>query len=99
MPRPDGSSVLRRCICGPASVHEPEYSQLPQAVVPSSFNHAKPGNCCPALTDTFGWVGSLRSASALPLISFAPSPSEGFCGVTYDQVRFSIGSGNLPPFV
>jgi adenylate cyclase len=28
--------------------------ELPHAVVPSSFNHAKPGNCCPALIVTPG---------------------------------------------
>src|ERR1043166_7993209 len=97
MPRPDGSSVPRLCICAPASVHEPEYNQLPQAVVPSSFNQAKPGNCCPALIVTPGCVSRVRSARALPLISLATSASEGFSGVVYDQLKFMIGSGNFPP--
>src|ERR1051326_8722015 len=96
MPRPDGSSVPRRCICAPASVHEPEYNQLPQAVVPSSFNQAKPGSCCPDLIVTPGCVSRVISARALPLISLATSASEGFSGVVYAQVRFKIGSGNLP---
>src|SRR5690349_663881 len=99
MPRPDGSSVPRRCICAPASVHEPEYNQLPQAVVPSSFSQAKPGSCCPALIVTPGCVSSVISASALPLISLATSASDGFSGVVYDQLRLFIGSGNLPPCV
>src|SRR5215470_964508 len=97
MPRPDGSSVPRRCICAPASVQDPEYNQFPQAVVPSSFSQANPGSCCPALMVTPGCVSSVRSASARPLISFATSESDGFVGVVYDQLRFMIGSGNLPP--
>src|ERR1044072_1755689 len=97
MPRPDGSAVPRRCICGPASVHDPEYNQLPHAVVPSSFSQAKPGSCWPALIVTPGCVSRVISARALPLISLATSESEGFSGVVYDQLRLLIGSGNLPP--
>src|SRR5579859_1926737 len=98
MPRPEGSSVPRRAICGPASVQEPEYIQLPHEVEPSSFNQANPGSCWAFLMTScdFG-LGSLRSASALPLISFATSPSDGCLGSVYAQVRCKIGSGNLPP--
>src|SRR5262249_21433272 len=97
MPSPDGSSVPRRCVCAPASVHDPEYNQLPHPVVPSSLSHANPGNCCPALIVTPDCAGSVRSASALPLISLATSASEGFSGALYDQLRLRIGSANLPP--
>src|SRR5260370_36632362 len=100
MPRPDGSSVPRRASCGPASVQHPEYIQLPHEVVPSSFNQAKPGSCWPFLMTScdFG-LGSLRSASALPLISFATSPSEGCLVSVYAQVRCNIVLGNVPPYV
>src|SRR5437762_13410578 len=78
-PRPDGSSVPRRCDIAPASVHEPLYSQLPQSVVPSSFSAAKPGSCCPALI-VFPLAGSTTSASARPLISFASSTNDRWSG-------------------
>src|ERR1051326_4968319 len=96
MPRPEGSSVPRRCICAPASVHEPEYNQLPQEVVPSSFSHGNPGSCWAAFIGTPGCVSRVRSASAFPLISFATSASDGFSGVVYDQLRLRMGSGNFP---
>src|SRR5271168_2374049 len=76
IPSPEGSSSPRLCISAPASVHEPQYSQLPLDVVPSSLSQANPGSCCPCLICCLVF-GSSRSASALPLISFATSLSEG----------------------
>src|SRR5262249_30028914 len=57
----------------------PSTSQISATSVPSSFSHAKPGNCCPALI-TWCVFSSLRSASAFPLISLATSESDGCCG-------------------
>src|SRR5215472_16834435 len=48
IPKPEGSSVPRRAIRFPASVNDPQYSQFPDEVVPSSLSHEYPGNCCPA---------------------------------------------------
>src|SRR5579862_6115235 len=96
MPKPEGSSVPRRCICAPASVQDPQYSQLPEVVLPSSRRKAKPGSCCPALIVVFV-AGSVTSATALPLISFATSESDGFVGLEYAHDAFRIGSGNFPP--
>src|SRR5215472_18123778 len=81
IPNPEGSSGLRRCVLEPASGQEPQYSQLPQAVVPSSRSQAKPGNCCPAFHSEGVCFSSLRSASALPLISLATSANEGLLGL------------------
>src|SRR5581483_3659461 len=79
-PRPEGSSVPRRCIWGPASVQEPQYSQLPDAVDPSSRSQPKPGSCWPALIVCPSF-GSVTSASAYPLISRATSLNDGLCGL------------------
>src|SRR6476469_10600003 len=95
MPRPEGSELSRRCEFEPASGHDPQYNQLPLDVVPSSFNHAKPGSCCPAFQSVGVCLSSCRSARALPLISLATSASDGLLGVVYAQARFRIGSGNL----
>src|SRR5579862_4388256 len=95
-PRPDGSSVPRRASCGPASVHDPAYNQLPHEVVPSSRSQAKPGNCCPALMVCCVF-GSVTSAIALPFTSLAISESDGCRGSVYGHVACRIGSGNLPP--
>src|SRR5262249_17144357 len=93
-----GSAVLRRCALLPASVYTPECSQLPHIVVPSSRSCANPSTCCPAaLMSLVGSLSSLRSASALPFISFSASPRSGLCGFEYDHARFRIGSGNVPP--
>src|ERR1700720_2310676 len=80
----------------PASVHDPEEIQFPQGVVPSSFSQAKPGTCWPALMVVFVF-GSVMSASALPLSSFATSASDGLYGLVYANDAFKTGSGNLPP--
>src|SRR5262249_33555164 len=81
MPSPDGSSGLRRCEAEPASGHEPQYSQFPQEVVPSSRSQANPGNCWPAFHSGGVCFSSLTSASALPLISLATSASDGLLGL------------------
>ena len=60
----------------------------------NSVSQAKPGSCWPALM--LCWVlGSVSSARALPLIymPIPPGYAEDCCK---DQVRFKIGSGNLP---
>ena len=97
IPRPDGSSGLRRCVAEPASGQEPQYSQLPQDVVPSSFSQAKPGSCCPVFQSVGVCLSSWRSASALPLISLATSVSEGLFGIGVRPEALRIASGNLPP--
>src|SRR5450432_466545 len=97
MPKPEGSSLLRRCVLEPASGHEPQYSQLPHEVVPSSFNQAKPGSCCPVFQSVGVCLSSWRSASALPLSSLATSVSEGLFGFEYGHDAFKMASGNLPP--
>src|ERR1043166_3673939 len=103
MPSPVGSALLRRCALLPASVNTPECSQLPHIVVPSSRHSPKPLSCWPAGRSTLvGSFGSVRSASALPLISLSTSPRSGLAGLVYDHDRFSTGSGNAepsPPFL
>src|SRR5262245_31233001 len=81
MPSPEGSSALRRCWLEPASGQEPQYSQLPLDVVPSSRSHAKPGSCCPAFHSEGVCFSSFRSARALPLISLASSVNDGLAGL------------------
>src|SRR5438270_2787883 len=95
MPKPEGSAGSRRCVLEPASGQEPQYSQLPDEVVPSSFSQAKPGSCWPAFQSDGVCFSSCRSARALPLISLATSVSDGLYGVVYAHARFRIGSGNL----
>src|SRR5215472_8229201 len=81
IPRPEGSAGSRRCVAEPASGQEPQYSQFPQDVVPSSRNQAKPGSCWPAFQSVGVCLSSCTSASALPLISFATSESAGLFGL------------------
>src|SRR4051812_43916874 len=98
LPMPVGSLLSRRPIWLPAWVQEPAKIQQPEVVVPSSRSMAKLGNCSPFLTSTLvGSFGSVTSANALPLNSIASSSGVGLNGLAYGQVRFTIGSGNLPP--
>lgn len=95
---PVGSALSRRAIWLPACVHAPQKIQQPLAVVPSSFNCAKPASCSPFFTSVFvGSFGSGRSASARPLNSIASSSGVGLSGFAYGQLRLTIGSGYLPP--
>src|SRR6266576_150413 len=79
MPRPDGSSGLRRCVRAPASVHEPQKSQLPDIVEPSSRKNAKPGSCWSALIVVLVFW-SVTSPRALPFSSLATSARDGLYG-------------------
>src|SRR5262249_10397570 len=82
----------------PAGDHMPQYSQLPHEVEPSSRSCANAESCVPAGTSTLvGSLGSVRSTSARPEYSRSSSAEAGTCGFWYDHVRFSIGSGTVPP--
>src|SRR5580658_6202011 len=96
MPRPEGSSVPRRCIRAPASVQEPHQIQFPLEVDPSSRRKENPGNCWPALIVVLV-ASSVTSEMARPFNSLASSANDGLLGSRWFQVRFRIGSGNLPP--
>src|SRR5258708_9599624 len=97
-PMPVGSELSRRPIWLPACVHAPQKIQHPLDVVPSSFSCAKPDSWSPFFRSTFvGSFGSVTSASALPLYSIAISSGVGLSGLAYGHVRFTIGSGYLPP--
>src|SRR6201996_3181180 len=98
-PMPVGSELSRRPIWLPAWVHEPQKIQQPLAVLPSSRSCAKLANCSPFLARTLVLsVGSVTSASALPLNSMASSSGVGLSGFEYGQLILRIGSGYLPPF-
>ncbi|MNR35641.1 hypothetical protein D3C85_1535030 [compost metagenome] len=80
LPRPL-SLLSRRAIWLPACVQQPAKIQQALLVLPSSCSTAKPGICSPFFTSTLvGSAGSIRSASALPLISLASSSGEGAAG-------------------
>ena len=63
-----------------------------ESVVPSSRSQEKPGNCWPALIVAFVF-GSVMSASALPLSSFATSASEGCTGSCKSTRHSESGRG------
>src|ERR1041384_1540448 len=97
MPSPVGSAVLRRWVLLPASVKQPECSQFPHIVEPSSRHSPKPESCCPAGRMTLvGSLGSVRSLSALPLISLSTPLRSGLAGLAYAREILRTGSGNCP---
>src|ERR1700761_8120343 len=99
LPMPVGSELSRRPIWLPAWVHAPQKIQQPLAVLPSSRNCAKLASFSPFFASTLVLsVGSVTSASALPLNSIASSSGVGLSGSAYGQLMFRIGSGYLPPF-
>ena len=90
--------MSRRAVRFPVGPHDPQYSQLPHEVEPSSRNCAKPASCCPAGTRTLvGSFGSVRSVSARPENSRITSDEDGASATWYGQDRFRIGSGTAPP--
>ncbi|CNT86801.1 Uncharacterised protein [Salmonella enterica subsp. enterica serovar Bovismorbificans] len=81
LPRPDGSALSRRAIMLPSGVQLPAKIQQPLDVVPSSRSCANELSCWPFFTTTAPVAGSIRSASALPLLSIATSSEAGSYGL------------------
>src|SRR5918912_4426185 len=79
MPRPVGSTLLRRLAMLPADEYTPRCSQLPHMVEPSSWSCPKLSSCWPAALTTLPSL-SLMSAIALPLISLRTSSRSGLIG-------------------
>ena len=82
LPMPVGSALSRRAIRLPAGPHAPQKIQQPLEVLPSSRSSPNPDSCSPLRRMNLpSPLGSGRSASALPLYSFAISSGLGSCGI------------------